>query len=339
MRGPSARTAAKSGLDDWRDTARRQEERYRRLARRPCDLRLNGPPDRTFHPDAAPYLWATEYPWVAPNAFQIAGRSVLCIAGSGDVPLFFLSRGAARLAAVDVAHAACHVNELKRAALKTCRWEEFLRFFLGGERRAVGFLRDLGVPSGVDRKLEALVWDRLKPLVSASARGYWEARFHPEASPFSSLLRPTDLLCPDRMPLLADREEFERWKRSARPYPLFPCSLEAFLGGGIGEFDLVYGSNVLEYVRADFAASGDEGGYEAFLVSLARLLARTVTPGGTAGFYAFQGCGTAAFRERLSEFKILEEAGFSGSLVPLEIRSRYLSGTRWRHTLLMFRRR
>ncbi len=315
-----------------------QDELYRE-----CDRLLSNHPaalPRTcFHLDSPPYLMATEQPWEGLADCMPAGKSVLTIAGSGDVPLLFLHLNACPVVAVDISRPACFFNELKTAAIMSLHWSDFLAFFLAGIPRAQDFLAGRGVPASLPGSRRLDLYLSVRGNLSGSAASFWDSLLlngMQRPSPFAHFMRTLDLLSLDSIPFLADEKTYAAWCASATRYPLVNLPLEIALDDADIRFDVVYLSNVLEYMKMRYAAEDDAGGHHAFLDGFLGKASNALNPGGILLFYLFESSASQTFPETLSDFASLEKLGMRCSTRDILYRPSSSCGSSFRHCLLSF---
>ena len=82
------------------------------------------------------YLYGTESIGSYYNAFDLRGKSVLTISGSGDQVLNAYYFGAKRVVGFDIVKNTKYFLDLKFAAIKTLDYKGFLDFF--GDRKGIG---------------------------------------------------------------------------------------------------------------------------------------------------------------------------------------------------------
>jgi S-adenosylmethionine-diacylglycerol 3-amino-3-carboxypropyl transferase len=102
--------------------------------------------------------------WEDPSCLQGAlqpdeDSRIVSIAAAGDNSFALLIQGAGRVVSLDMSPAQCALVELKRAAIRTLEYEEFLRF--------------LGVAVATDR---AALYMRVRSELPIDAREYWDSQ-------------------------------------------------------------------------------------------------------------------------------------------------------------------
>jgi hypothetical protein len=297
--------------------------------------------EASFHADSAPYLMASEFPWSRISGELIRNRSVMTIAGSGDLPLFFCRQGARRIVAVDISRLACFYNELKRAAVRTLQYRSALGFFLAGLPCAEGFLASRGEPAFMKREERQRIYKTLRHDLSHSACIHWDREFGElkgTESPFRSFRGPTGLCFLDQIPYLANEESYESWKGSVRPYPLMNLPLQQAVAASPIRFDILYVSNILEYWREDHLLRGIAETYSRLLEVFLASAWEKLSPGGCIFFYAFTAKDGRAFKKLRNDLEILDRLGGCEESVDITYCSESLSGSRFRNTLTGFRK-
>jgi len=295
----------------------------------------------SFHRESAPYLVSTEFPWLGIPRHRLKCRSVLTVAGSGDLPLFFLAFGARRIAAVDVSLHACYFSELKRAVLRHLEWEAALRFFLADLVPARGFLQRRGIPWRLGARERSQLYGLVRAALSRSARDHWDRRLthtEPGRSPFAEFRGLAALCFLDHIPYLAGKEGYETWRETSAPYPLLNLPLEHAAAASRISFDVIYCSNVIEYWRDEDLASESPG---AFHPRLGRFLGHcmdVVAPGGELYFYLFTSASSDSFRSIWHGTAPLRSQGWRGDVVEMSYDCGSIAGSRFRNTLLRHRK-
>ena len=293
----------------------------------------------SFHRNSPPYLMATEHPW-----WHLAGRSphgeaAVCIAGSGDVPLFLLQAGAEPVVAVDVSRSACFLNELKRAALRRLPYEDYVVFFLSGLPRASGFLHARRLPQRMPAVERAALYDGLRQDLSAPARVFWDDRCRStapsESSPFQGFLHTLDLFTLEEIPCLSDPSHYTAWSAGARDYPILNLPMDLALRRLDMLFNMVYVSNVPEYMKMHFLAEENPEGYRTWLESFLRVVLKKLAPGGRFCSYFFQSGDAPSLTADLADFALLEDCGMRLDVRRIEYASAAL-GSRFRNVLAVW---
>lgn len=284
----------------------------------------------------------TEHPWDALRSVPLSGRKVLAVAGSGDIPVFLSAHDPVSLTAVDVSVTACHLTELKRAAYRRFSRSEFYRFFFHG-LPWLGFLgRDVDLTASLRDSRRSVLYDALRADLSVGARRFFDERITPhreETNPFSDFLRPTDALHLEWLPALRSNDAYCLWARGAqRDFSIEPRSLEDFLSSTEQDFHLVYASNVLEYVRMDYAMHSGLRAFRTFMESFWESMDRVLTAGGHAVFYVCQGQGTKTFRDILKELAPPCAMRYKENLVPVTVRPSAIAALVWRHVVVFFQK-
>lgn len=299
------------------------------------DRRVNG-----FHQDSLPYLVPTEHPWEALAGFPLNGRRILTVAGSGDIPVYMASHHPASLEAVDVSRGACFLTELKRAAYRRLSRREFLRFFFGGMELAGPLLDDTGEAAAWDVLERASLYRTLRQDLSAAAQNFLDARIGAspaEVNPFAEFLRPTDVCHVSLLPPVGSEEAYGVWASGARRnFPVHCRSLEDFVRETKSCFDLVYTSNVLEYIRTRHVMDAPISAFRTLMGSFWQSLDRILAPGGYVAFYLCQGHETKAFARMLKELAPPRPLRYKRHLVPVTLRPKALPGAVWRHAVVFY---
>ena len=296
-----------------------------------------------FDADAAPYLLPTEHPWEALSRISLNGRRVLTIAGSGDIPVFLAAQDPVFLQAVDVSRAACFLTELKRAAYRHLQRRAFLRFFFAGTACSAYLLENAdGGLTGKPSERWSL-YNTVRPDLTPGARHFFDARITPnadETNPFAQFLRPTDVFHGSLLPPAISEKAYRIWAHGARrPFPIHCGSLEDYLAGTPSCYDLIYTSNVFEYLRARYVMEASAAAFRTFVRSFWESLHRALPPGGCAVFYLCQGHETALFPRLLKELAPPRPMRYKKHLTPVVVRPPALPGTVWRHVVVFFEKR
>jgi hypothetical protein len=320
-----------------------QDELYRLHDPKEGDVREAARDDH-FSFSSDPYLTATEFPWKVLGTRAVAGRSVWCVAGSGDVPLWFSCLGARELFAFDISRPACCFNELKRAALGALSYESFLTFFFGGLDRARSFLESRSLPCDLPWTTRLQHYARLRETLSRTARSCWDPMLTgpqapPQGSPFQRFVRGTDLFFLKEIPYLESPETFDVWKEACRAYPILNVSWERALEAMREPCDILYLSNVLEYVRHSRLERDDAAGYARYLERSLSRVAATLSAGGEVLVYVFHGEGSASLGRILDELQSAHGGCFRVETMGLQVRSALLGSSLFRHALVRLKRR
>lgn len=293
----------------------------------------------SFHRDSPPYLMATEHPWSRFPGRCLEGAAAMCIAGSGDVPLFMLQAGAAQVVAVDVSRSACSLNELKRAALRLLSYEDFLPFFLGGVTRAFDFLRARGLAGRLPADERRDLYGLLREDLSEPARAFWDDLFSsapPDgSSPFRSFLHTLDLFSLEGIPYLQNPALYEAWQAGARDYPILNLPLDSALLRLDMAFDVIYVSNVPEYMKMHFLMEENPEGYRSWLDDLMGAVIKRLNPAGMFCAYFFQSVEGPTLASDLEDFAPLREGGMDPALHQIEYVSEALR-SRFRNVLAVW---
>ncbi|ROR01838.1 DUF3419 family protein [Desulfosoma caldarium] len=298
--------------------------------------------EKAFHEASTPYLVPTEHPWAAPAPLPVQGLRILCVAGSGDIPIYFLSCGAGSLVAVDVSVGACAMAELKRAAYRGLDRQAFCRFFFEG----IGEAKDLWMtardPKHPAFSSRSAVYALLRDDLGPEARRFFDpimAAHGGETNPFEAFLRPTDRVHLGLLPFLLCDDAYGAWAEGARRHFPIVCSLlEDFLAGTGDSFHVIYTSNVVEYVRSFLGMHFGLGAFRKAMESLWKDMHRVLFPKGFAVFYVHQGLGTETFRRTLKELAPPPSLGYKTHLVPINLRAPTLPSAVWRHVLVLFQK-
>lgn len=293
-----------------------------------------------FHAESTPYLVPTEHPWTAVQRIPLFGRKILCVAGSGDIPIYFSFHEPELLVAVDVSVKACWLTEIKRAAYRRLSRQEFCDFFFYGLPEAKGLWAEMPVSAPPRFPQRRALYGRLRDDLSAEARRFFDAVMDAhadESNPFSTYVRPTDTPHILLLPSVQSDDAYRLWSHGARRhFPTIPSRLEDFLSTTEQTFHFIYTSNIVEYLRTRHLL---RSGFRAFRKTLSELwhaLDRVLLPEGFVGMYVFQGCDTKPFQRLLKEIAPAPHLGYKSSLVPIVVRPSTIPGTLWRHVLLLF---
>lgn len=293
-----------------------------------------------FCEDSPPYLVPTEHPWEALARFPLRGRRILTIAGSGDIPVSLASHGPASLEAVDVSQGACFLTELKRAAYRHfTRWE-FVHFFFGGMASRPLLLESLGAEPAPGLCQRSSLYRSVRQHLSPEAQAFFDPRLMASAEekhPFAEFLRPTDMCHVSLLPPLRSDSAYRLWSSGARlNFPIYCASLENFVRSMDSCFDLIYTSNVLEYLRARIVLQASVSVFRSFIRSFWEALHRILAPGGRVGVYVFQGHETEPFARMLKELAPPRPLRYKRHLMTVTLRPKALPGAVWRHVVVFF---
>ncbi|MGQ9670399.1 MAG: DUF3419 family protein [Desulfosoma sp.] len=270
------------------------------------------------------------------------GRKILCVAGSGDIPIYFSFHEPELLVAVDVSVKACWLTEIKRAAYRRLNRQEFCHFFFHGIAEAKALWAKVPTPWSSPFPQRTALYGRLRDDLSAEARRFFDAAMDAQAdesNPFSTYVRPTDTPHISLLPSVQSDDAYRLWSHGARRhFPTIPSRLEDVLSTTEQTFHFIYTSNIVEYLRTQRVLGS---GFRAFRKTLGELwhaLDRVLLPEGSLGIYVFQGCGTKPFERFLKEIAPAPHLGYKSILVPIVLRPSTIPGTLWRHVLLLFQK-
>lgn len=294
---------------------------------------------QSFGAASQPYLMATEFPWFAAWDEVFGGKEVLAVGGSGDVPFYFAQEGAARVLAVDVSLHACFLIRLKRACLQELGWRDFLSFFLSDIPAASDFLKGRGVPSHLDGASRGILLERLKHRLRKPCCKYWERQLQDAAehlSPFAHFLRATDLCGLHLIPCMSDPGAYGRWREAASKVQVLNLSLDVALKRLEGPWDLIYASNIFEYLEMDHVLRDRLRDYEAYVSAFARRAHKSLQRMGKLCWYAYENRDSVHFRKRLERLRSLFGDRWAVSTRAIEYGLPKISQTRFRNTLIVF---
>ncbi len=297
---------------------------------------------KVFHEGSTPYLVSTEHPWTVLQTLSVQGRKVLCVAGSGDIPIYFSSLEPDSLTVVDVSIQACALTELKKAAYRHLNRQEFCEFFFHGIPEADKLWTTLwGLNPPTSHQRFAL-YDKLREAISSEAQPFFDTLIlrHPDhKNPFTAFLRPTDRFHLGLLPCLKSDASYRLWVQGAhRPFSIIASSLEDCLVSTNEAFHIIYTSNIVEYLRAFQVMHFGLGSFRKFMVSFWQALDRVLVPEGLAVFYVCQGNETQNFRRLVKELAPPSFMEYKTQLVPITLRPPLLAGAVWRHALVLFQK-
>lgn len=288
-----------------------------------------------------PYIMTTEYPWIGLSFQDLEGAKVLSIGGSGDVPLFFAGRGAADVAAVDVSLPACFLLELKTVCIQVLTGEEFSAFFLADIPRAEDFLSRYGIPTHLDVSQRQSMFGRLSRHLSENCRRFWEKELgnhDHDGSPFAGYLHPTDLFGLHLIPYLNDAQEYGVLGKTAGVIRAFNLSLDAALDKVRGPWDIIYASNIDEYLEMDHAMAGRHDEFERYFQAHVRKVHDCLEAGGRYCRYVYESHTSPGFRERFRRWTDLMGGGWNVSPHAVAYEVPKISNARFRNTLVVFQK-
>ena len=179
------------------------------------------------------------------------GKHVLTIAGSGDLPLHFAAQDARSVLALDISAHACAFCSLKFAAVKELGYQDFLWFFLAGIERAQLFLEDKGVNSTYNHLRWRGLYEDLLNKHPTLESGEWEHRQKQGFHPFAAGLHHTELWFLRQINYLVDETMFQAAKRCVDTITLFQDEVGNYLRHEEKRWNLIYLSNVPEYIRSN----------------------------------------------------------------------------------------
>lgn len=246
----------------------------------------------SFSNESPPYLFSTECPWLFwPEGIEISGKSIITVAGSGDVPLYFLYRNASDLIAFDVSSHACMWNELKRALIRVSDFNDLkaavMELAYNGDTGPLWYEILKNYPG-------------LRSLLGKKARQYWDGLIMSKKSdnPLKAWLRPTDTILMPLLFYLESEEVFNALKAKLRPYRIFMSPIERASEILPGKADILYCSNVCEYLRI---------GGEDLLGAFLNRIENSLSPGGVVVCYETQKASRiiSSYRNRHGSYRIL----------------------------------
>ncbi|MEJ5347509.1 MAG: hypothetical protein WHS46_02295 [Desulfosoma sp.] len=297
---------------------------------------------KVFHEGSTPYLVPTEHPWTVLQKLPVQGRKGLCVAGSGDIPVYFSSFEPDSLTVVDVSIQACALTELKKAAYRRLNRQEFCEFFFHGIPEANKLwttLWGLDPPTSTQR---FALYGKLREEISFEAQQFLDTLILRDSdlkNPFTAFLRPTDRFHLGLLPCLKSDAFYRLWVQGAhRPFSIIASSLEDFLISTNEAFHIIYTSNIVEYLRAFHVMHFGLGSFRKFMVSFWQALHRVLIPKGFAAFYVCQGIETQNFRRLVKELAPPTFMEYKTQFVPIALRPPLLAGAVWRHVVVLFQK-
>ena len=198
------------------------------------------------------YVFTTEDIAQYVNEFDLKGKKIACIGGSGDFAYNAFLHGAALVDAVDVSPVSCFFLELKTVGLAKLGYEDFLNFFATTGNETFG-----------PHSFSYEIYRSLRADLSAEASHFFDQLITPKKR--GDYLRPGRMIV-DKVKhmsfvkkmnyYLENPIAYQMTQRALKPIPFYPQDIRTFLAGRTNYYDLVHFSNIFAYLP--YSKSKDE---------------------------------------------------------------------------------
>ncbi len=229
-----------------------------------------------FGTESSPYILSTDFPFLVWTSFSWKKKKVLLVADSADNIFTLWPLEVSQIVAVDIARKACFLNELKYAALKHLSFREFHRLF------GPVYQNDLFPSVTPEEKKECYL--KVRPSIGRDARKWLDSQVGITDFP-SPCWR--ELMFAHLIPHFSLEKEFNRTKRALRPYPLFNLPMETALERLNEKFDVIYLSNIPEYIKQSLRLEERDEEVYLILEKFYKLALERLRHGGTLMTYIF----------------------------------------------------
>ncbi|MDP2946648.1 MAG: DUF3419 family protein [Nanoarchaeota archaeon] len=228
------------------------------------------------------YLYGTEGIGDYYRLFDLNGKSVLAVNGSGDQVLDAYYFGAKRVVGFDIVRNTKYVLELKAAAIRNLSLLEFLAFF--------GDEKDMG-------NFNHKTYERLREEISAESRDFFDRLYGEFNNDGHALLRSDKFRSRKEFyskirrinPFLADEKSYDRMRQaiSGKNLEFAESDIRDVSNRVPGKFDLINLSNVLNYISKDLLRDDVQNPLEYIYQKILLPLRSILTPDGKIIFYCF----------------------------------------------------
>ena len=278
-----------------------------------------------FDMEAEPYILATDFPFLIWHKFPWQGKKVLIIANSGDNILNLWSLGVKEIWAVDIARKACFINELKKAAIKYLSFKSFRTLF-------APYYQNSLFPSVTPFEKKS-IYLKLRPYLSSVAKDWFDKNVDE-----NNFLSPNqrELTFAHLIPHFIDERSFLKAKKAIKPYYLFNLSIETALEEFNEYFDMIYLSNIPEYIKQNLLTQDREDEIEAILEELYIKALKRLNIDGLLLIYCF---GNVEKMPNLimHEKKISEKLKINLKIFSFSFSTPLIKGSHFTHALIIFK--
>ncbi|MCD6320480.1 MAG: DUF3419 family protein [Candidatus Desulfofervidaceae bacterium] len=279
-----------------------------------------------FDAESSPYILATDFPFLVWSRFKWEKKKILVIADSGDNILTLWPLNVAEITAVDIATKACFVNELKRAALKALSFQEFRTLF------APVYENKILPQATPDEKLN--LYQRVRPLLSTFAQNWLDTQIghtHFPSPPWR------EVMFAHLIPHFSSERDFYRAKKALKPYPLINLPIEEALSTLEEKFDVIYLSNIPEYIKQTLKMEDRDNDILPTLKKLYSQALQRLNYQGCLMIYSFGNTRTCP-EFIASEWEICQELGLVCEPITFSFSTPLISGSHFTHTLVIMRK-
>ncbi len=276
-----------------------------------------------FESMSDPYIIATDFPFLIWSRFSFTGKTMVIIANSGDNIISLWPTGIRAIIAVDIAIKACFVNELKRAALKLLSFSDFRRLF------APSIENPFFSASFPEKKRE--IYLKIRALLSNTARNWLDKQFGQTHFPTP---RRLEAFFGHLVPHFMEIGAFEEAKRYLKDYPLLNLPIEKALEVLYEKVDIIYISNIPEYIRQTLIMEERDALILSNLENLFRKAVEKLRPDGWLMIYCF---GNARKNPQIikEEMTIFKKLGLKKRIETFSFSTPLISGSHFTHSLVL----
>ncbi len=279
-----------------------------------------------FDIESPPYILSTDFPFLVWNRFSWQGKKVLIVADSADNIITLWPLGVSRIVAVDIARKACFLNELKCAALKELNFLEFRNLF------APAYENTFYEQASPSEKKNLYL--RVRDILSNAARDWLDTEIGITDFPSPSW---RELMFYHLIPHFNHQSAFATAKKALSPYPVINVPIESALKNIPETFDVIYLSNIPEYIKQSLLMEEKESETYDVLEELYGLALDRLTPSGALMLYIF---GNAAANPDLCshEHRIGNRLKFSLKKITFSFSTPFIDGSLFSHTLVVIKK-
>ncbi len=278
-----------------------------------------------FDDNSPPYILSTDFPFLLWPRFDWKGKKVLLIADSGDNVFTLWPLGVSQIVAVDIAKKACILNELKVAALRKLSFSEFRKLFAPVYENRL-------IPRTTPAEKRSL-YLKIRDLISSQSRRWLNSEIGVTDFP-SPCWR--ELTFAHLIPHFNSEAAYKKAQNAFKPYEIINLPIEIFFSESDEKFDVIYLSNIPEYIKQSFLMEDRD---EAILPTLEKLydiaLSR-LRNNGTLMIYVF---GDALSRPSLvtHETEVGRKLGLFIDMKRITFSTPLIEGSSFTHTLVIMK--
>jgi len=279
-----------------------------------------------FDTESSPYILATDFPFLVWSRFNWQGKRVLIVADSGDNILTLWPLGVAEVIAVDIAKRACFVNELKRVALKILSFQEFRILFAPVYENKI-------LPQATPAEKAAL-YQQVRPFLSGFAQSWLDTQVGQTEFPSPPW---REVMFAHLIPHFSNENAFYQAKQALKSYPLFNLSIEKALLILEERFDIIYLSNIPEYIKQTLKLEEKDNEILPTLKTLYLQALQKLNPQGYLMLYSFGNAHTCP--EILTpELEICQTLGLVCKTITFSFSTPLIGGSHFTHTLVIMKK-